>query len=200
MVYPKINRTWEWFEIIHRVAWLFGERCAHSRSDSGDGCIKHWPTTEIISLSSHKFVIWLANCRRNNYIPIAYTYSSNIKFRWAFWKWCIAAYQSICQGVPYFHLLCNQQAQLQSTQNAGCATWQLAQSLTWHSGGPSWGAVWSYWDFPNRWMKCRWRPIDYLVVLTCFNPSEKWWSSSVGMMKFPFFLGTQKMFQTTTQN
>ena len=31
------------------------------------------------------------------------------------------------------------------------------------------------------------------------NPSEKWWSSSVGMMKFPIYGKIKAMFQTTNQ-
>ena len=115
MVYPKINRTWDDSKSSIGSLGCLGKDSRTAVLIRAIGCIKHWPTTEIISLSSHKFVIWLANCRRNNYIPIAYTYSSNIKFRWAFWKWCIAAYnQSFAKGYPIFisyainRLNCNQ--------------------------------------------------------------------------------------------
>ena len=40
--------------------------------------------------------------------------------------------------------------------------------------------------------------VNYLVGGFSPYPSEKSWSSSVGMMKFPIY-GTIKMFQTTNQ-
>ena len=74
-------------------------------------------------------------------------------------------------------------------------------SLQGHHGRWRWDVRCWCWEFLGHWLRSfldenGWNK-TWLVVEP--YPSEKWWTSSVGMMTFPIY-GKIKMFQSTNQN